>query len=444
MERQPRYGVAALLQRASLAVDFASELSRTDQQSLTPAVNAQRRAWTINGDFVALQPNGVARYAREVTLAIDALVAEKHPLAAGLDIELLAPHEPREPLRLQKIPIRIIPEFKYPRLPQVWVQAQLPQHVAGGLLSFCNLAPMLNRKHIVCIHDLHTRLMPNSYGRLFRWVHRVVLPILGRRAKFITTVSTSSREHLIRFGVAPAEKIVVTYNGSDHTACWRPEKSNLKPKPARPFVLCLGQNQEYKNTKMALRLAQSLDEMGLDICIAGNINEKTLRADTREDPRNLRLLGRIDDDDLASMMSKALCFLFPSRIEGFGLPVIEAMALGCPVVASSAPCLPEVCGNAALLVDPDDPAGWIEAVRDLQTDQRLRRRMILRGYARARIYSWRNIAEVYLQLMAQVDEATLPHSQMRNCDRIRLDATRRSNRKIRPKKSRIVLSGRQG
>lgn len=444
MERQARYGVAALLRGPSLAVDRASELARTDQQSLAPAVNERRRGWTINGDFVALQPNGVARYAREVTLAIDALVVEKHPLAAGLDIELLAPHEPREPLRLQQIPIRIVPEFKYPRLPQVWVQAQLPVHVAGGLLSFCNLAPVFNRKHIVCIHDLHTRLMPNSYGRLFRWVHRAVLPILGRRATFITTVSTSSREHLIRFGVAPEEKIVVTYNGSDHTACWRPERSTLEPESARPFVLCLGQNQEYKNIKLVLRLARSLDELGLDICIAGNIREETLRTPTREDPRNLRLLGRINDDDLASMMSKALCFLFPSRIEGFGLPVVEAMALGCPVVASSAPCLPEVCGNAALLVDPDDPAGWIEAVRDLQTDQRLRRRMILRGYARARTYSWRNIAEIYLRLMAQADEVTLPHFQMRNCEGIRRDPTRQSSRKMRLKKSSIVLGARQG
>jgi glycogen synthase len=139
-----------------------------------------------------------------------------------------------------------------------------------------------------------------------------------------------------------------------------------------------------------------------------------------------------------------LCFLFPSRIEGFGLPVVEAMALGCPVVASSAPCLPEVCGNAALLVDPDDPAGWIEAVRDLQTDQRLRRRMILRGYARARTYSWRNIAEIYLRLMAQADEVTLPHFQMRNCEGIRRDPTRQSSRKMRLKKSSIVLGARQG
>ena len=109
-----------------------------------------------------------------------------------------------------------------------------------------------------------------------------------------------------------------------------------------------------------------------------------------------------------------------------------------------APFLPEVCGNAALLVDPDDPAGWIEAVRGLQTDQRLRRRMILRGYARARTYSWRNIAEIYLRLMAQADEVTLPHFQMRNCGRIGLDATRQSNQEIRPKKSSTVLGARQG
>src|SRR5690606_26129543 len=104
------------------------------------------------------------------------------------------------------------------------------------------------RRQIVCIHDMHTRLMPASYGRGFRWAHRLVLPAVGRRAACITTVSQLSRSHLVAFGIAPAEKIVVTYNGSDHAGRWDSARSSLTTGAGRPYVLCLWRSgQEYKN-----------------------------------------------------------------------------------------------------------------------------------------------------------------------------------------------------
>jgi glycosyltransferase involved in cell wall biosynthesis len=361
----------------------------------------QLRAWSINGDFVTLAQTGVARYAREVTLALDALLAEDHPLAADLDLTLLAPRQPCD-LPLRRIPTRVIPELTRPRVPQFWVQAQLPRHARGGLLSFCNLAPAFKRRHIACIHDLHTRIVPESYGRLFRLVHRLVLPMLGRQACRIATVSDLSREHLIRHGVAPAGKIVVTYNGSDHALRWNAAASRLQLTGPRPFALCLGRSQRYKNTELMWRLAPALDWLGLDIVIAGDIDRPAL-ASYGPVPANVRLLGRISDDDFAYTLSRALCLLFPSRIEGFGLPAAEAMALGCPLVASTSPCLPEVCGDAALLADPDDAEAWIAAVRRLLHEPDLRASLIARGLRRAKSFSWRRIAETYLELMAEID-----------------------------------------
>ena len=375
---------------------------RTLHCEASPPGATKPRVWAINGDFLALQPTGVARYAKEVTLALDALVAAKHPLTRDLELSILAPRQPSEPLSLRAISLRIVPEFNRPRLPQFWVQAQLPRHVTGGLLSFCNLGPIAARRHIVCIHDLHTWLMPNSYGRLFRWAHRVVLPILGRRAILVTTVSTLSRDHLVRFGIAP-EKIVVTYNGSNHVARWRPSLAKLDLAGCRPFVLCLGRSQRYKNVELMLQIAQPLNALGLDLCMAGDVDAGTLRQYCEDWPANVRLLGRISDHDLAKLLSQALCFVFPSRIEGFGLPAVEAMALGCPVIASSAPCLPEVCGSAALYADPGDVAAWVDAVRRVKDDADLRHRMVADGYARAHTFSWRRIAVTYVELMVQAD-----------------------------------------
>jgi len=275
--------------------------------------------------------------------------------------------------------------------------------VKGGLLSFCNLAPVAVKRHIVCIHDLHTRLMPESYGLFFRLAHRVILPLLGRRAARVTTVSGLSREHLVAYGVAPRSKIVVTHNGSDHALRWKRERARLALKPDRPFVLCLGRPQKYKNVALMLGLAPALERMGLDLWMAGDIDATALCQYGPRVPGNVRLLGRISDDEFASALTHALCFLFPSRIEGFGLPAVEAMALGCPVVASTSPCLPEVCGNGALFADPDDTEGWLRAIVNLKDNRALRSRMIDLGRARASAYSWRSIAERYLALMAEVD-----------------------------------------
>jgi glycosyltransferase involved in cell wall biosynthesis len=361
------------------------------------------RQWSINGDFTTLRPTGVARYARETTLALDALLTERHPLSEGLALELLVPGPVEDPLPLNTISVRLVPEYHYPRLPQFWVQAQLPRHVDGGLLSFCNLAPVVSKRHIACIHDLHTMVAPESYGRFFRWAHRLILPAVGRRAAAITTVSEFSRAQLAAHGVAPPGKIAVTYNGSDHVDRWDENLSDLAHRSDWPYVFCLGQQQRYKNMELIARLAPVLERMGLDLVIAGDADPARLFPGRAGKPANVRLTGRIGDDDLKAMLANALCFLFPSRIEGFGLPAIEAMAAGCPVVASAAPCLPEICGDAALYADPDDPGAWIECVKRLREDGSLRGRLIAAGRAQASVYSWRRVAEAYLTLMASID-----------------------------------------
>jgi glycosyltransferase involved in cell wall biosynthesis len=361
------------------------------------------RVWTINGDFLTLQPTGVARYAREVTLALDALIASEHPLTRGLALDLVAPRQACEPLTLEAIPMRFVAEFRRPRMPQFWVQAQLPRHVRGGLLSFCNLAPVLVKRQIVCIHDLQTRLAPESYDRLFRWAHHLILPLLGRRVAHVTTVSQLSRDHLVKFGIAPPDKISITYNGSDHAARWEAGRSHLKVASRRPYVLCLGRRQKHKNIELLVRLAPLLDPAGIDIWMAGDIAERDIASIGGPKPRNIHLIGRIGDDDFKKALSGAICFLFPSRMEGFGLPAVEAMAAGCPVVASTSPCLPEVCGDAALYGDPDNPHAWAGLIHTIRNNAALRLRLVNAGYARARSYSWRGIAEAYLSLMAEID-----------------------------------------
>ena len=371
---------------------------------------SQPRTWTINGDFLALGQTGIARYAREVTLALDALLVEGHPLAENLALNLLAPR-PADALALRRIPVQIVPSGERLVQLQWWVQAQLPSRVTGGLLSFCNLAPLAQRRQIVCIHNMHPWIMPGNYGWTWRLFLRAMLPLLGRRAQIVTTVSESSYQNLVEFGIAQQSKIVVTYKGSEHVRAWRPNRSAIDFNSVRPFVFCLGRNQSYKNVELVWRIANQLDELGIDVVVAGDINEQTIRSFGPLRPGNIRLVGRIRDDDVANALSRALCFLLPSRIEAFGLPAVEAMALGCPVIASSAPCLPEVCADAAMFADPDDTVAWVAAIRLLREVPELHRHMVGSGHARARAFSWRNIAETYLALMLRVDRETMAHAR---------------------------------
>jgi glycosyltransferase involved in cell wall biosynthesis len=358
------------------------------------------RTWTLNGDFITLKPTGVARYAWETVWAMDALIAEGHPAAAGLSLEIVAPRPPAAGAP-RHIPLRIVPEFNRPRLPQVWSQIQLPRHVKGGLISLCNLGPVAVKRQIVCIHDLHTKLMPESYGRAFRLVHDVILPFVGRRAATVTTVSRFAADTLAAHGVAPRERVVVTYNGHEHALRWQPERGTIPIGP-RPFVVTLGRDLPYKNTKLVFRIADALNALGLDLYITGAFDAAAVAGDAGIAP-NVRLLGRVSDDDLAQLLREARCFLFPTRMEGFGLPAVEAMAWGCPLVVSPVASLPEVCGDAALYADPEDDGAWIEAIRRIVTEPGLGERMARDGRAQVARFSWRTIAEQYLMLMEKAD-----------------------------------------
>src|SRR5262249_30039889 len=148
-------------------------------------------------------------------------------------------------------------------------------HVEGGLLSFCNLAPIRVRRHVVCIHDAHTFLMPQSYGRLFRLAHQLILPMLGRRARVVTTVSGLSRDHLDKLAIAPRDKIVVAYNGSDHADRWQPGRSARSYMDRRPFVLCIGRDQPYKNMSLIWQIAPELKRLGLDVLVAGEVSPES-------------------------------------------------------------------------------------------------------------------------------------------------------------------------
>lgn len=357
--------------------------------------------WAINGRFLAQPVSGVQRYAREIVRAIDAVLAEQSPIGRGFDVELLVPPGVKETMPLDAIRVRQIGRF----VGQAWEQVFLPANVTGGLVNLCNSGPLAVRKQIVCIHDVNTRAYPQSYSLAFRALYRILLPAVGRTATAVSTVSHYSAGEIVRWGICPSAKIFVAPNGHEHATRWMPKHSaKTRRASTRDTVVIIGSAVPHKNAGLVIGLADRLAGVGLRVAVVGMSDPRVFKdAVPRQDATNVTWLGRLSDEELAALLRDCLCLAFPSFVEGFGLPPLEAMSIGCPVVVSDRASLPEICGDAALYASPDDADAWFERFVRLHRMPQLRTELIARGRARVARFRWRASAECYLQAMAEAD-----------------------------------------
>lgn len=360
-----------------------------------------KRYWAINGRFLGQSTSGVQRYAREVTLALDSLLKDLANAAGDLTVELLSPPGAEATLPLENIRIRPVGMSDG----HAWEQFALPAYLRGGLLSLCNTGPLAARKQIVCMHDVNTRNYPYSYSLAFRSFYYFALPALASRARAVTTVSSHSAGELERHGICKRGKVTVIPNGHEHALRWEPRHSDVTREAAGPdTIVVLGSNIPHKNVGLILGMAKKLGGAGFHIAVVGNMDPHVYK-DSRLDTTgaNVTWLGRISDNEFAALLRDSMCLAFPSFVEGFGLPPLEAMAIGCPVVVSNTTSMPEVCGDAALYASPHIPEEWMEHFMRLRRETGLREQMLMRGWARARRFRWESAARQYLELMAKLD-----------------------------------------
>ncbi|HEX4768316.1 MAG TPA: glycosyltransferase family 1 protein [Lichenihabitans sp.] len=358
------------------------------------------RHWSINGRFLTQRLTGVQRYAREIVCALDEAVDSGHPLARDLSIELLLPGDARDDLHLKAIRSRRIGVATG----HIWEQFVLPRRLKGGLLSLGNVGPIAAARQIVCMHDTTALDCPASYSRRFRLSQRVLQPVLSRLAAQVTTVSSHSAERLVDHRLCRGQDLAVAPNGHEHVFRWRPVHSPATRAAAGPgTIVLIGTPAPHKNVSLLLGAASRLASKGFRLAVVGESDPRVFRGCSDLDGGNVIRLGRISDGELAALLKDSHCLAFPSLFEGFGLPVLEAMALGCPVVASDCAGLPALCGEAALYASPTRAEAWLDAFVRLRDDPVLRERMRRQGPARAGLFSWSASARIYLQAMAKAD-----------------------------------------
>jgi glycosyltransferase involved in cell wall biosynthesis len=344
----------------------------------------------LNGRFLTQGLTGVQRFATEVTRALDAMNAP---------IRLLAPPGAEG---LERFP-NLRPAIIGSRKGQAWEQFDLPRAARGQfLVSLGNTGPVLmGRSQAVVIHDAGVFDTPESYGRAFRLWYRTLHRRLARQGARIVTVSRFSAGRIgSALGLDPAS-IPVLPEGGEHILRDDAEAALLPQHGLVPgrYALAVGTGAAHKNLAALDAAVAVLEEAGMVLAVAGSKDPRVFRAEGSSRP-GLRALGRVTDGGLRALYENAACLLFPSRYEGFGLPPLEAMWCGCPVIAARAGAVPEVCGDAALWFDPEAPSGMADALRRLITEDGLRDRMAAAGRERAALYSWDAAARRLLEVCA--------------------------------------------
>jgi glycosyltransferase involved in cell wall biosynthesis len=356
--------------------------------------SAKRPSFAINGRFVTQRMTGVQRYAHEILAALDELLTENRDAADRLALRLVLPPAAQAAPALTNVEICRTAFGSG----HAWDQFVLPLHAGAGVLSFGNLGPLLAGRQIVCIHDATTFILPETYSRSFGLVYRTLLPLIGRRASRVATVSRFSADMLVKFGVCRPDKIFIAPNGHEHVLRWDATKARLPLLQAlqRPYVLLLGSRAKHKNVDIVLAQAAALDEAGLDVVVAGGAFGIFAAQEQTAQRSNVHYTGFVGDDELAALYENALCLAFPSTTEGFGIPPLEAMTQGCAVISSDAASLVEVGGDAVTYAKPDDPAAWRAAIIALSANTQRRTELAAKGRQRAELFSWKRSAELYL------------------------------------------------
>jgi glycosyltransferase involved in cell wall biosynthesis len=370
----------------------------------------------IDYTAAARQGGGIGRYTRELVAALlrldaynrYAIFAAVGGLKSGgwrLEIEHLR---------------SLISGFKFRAIPitdnwlhRLWQRLRLPipaEVITGPLDIFYSpdfvLPPTLRAtRTLLTVHDLSFLHYPDAFVPSLRQYLERVVPRSVARADRVLADSKSTRDDLVAHFGTPPEKVQVLYSGVDTR--FHPKKESGEQKRLRgkygiesPYVLSVGTLQPRKNYVRLIKAFANLPLADLQLVIAGGRGwlYEDIFAEAEKHGDRVRILGFVDDADLPALLRNAALFAFPSLYEGFGLPVLEAMACGVPVVCSNASSLPEVAGDAALMVDPLDVDGLAETMARVLEDADLQQEMIDKGLAQAARFTWEVAARQLLDV----------------------------------------------
>jgi len=312
---------------------------------------------------------------------------------------------------------RLSPRLRIVRAPgwaqgvrgHLWEQLLLPRalHAHELLWSPANTGPVAVENQVVTLHDVSPLDHPEWFRGAFASLYRRLLPQVTRRARRIITSSRFSRERIVETCGVPEDRVAVVVPGVD-AARFRPPSTaasnEVRVRHGLPerYLLAVGSRSQRKNVAVLVTAWRSLrvHDRELGLVLVGDATHTARGEVSAWGDAGIRRLGRIPDADLPALYGAAAVFVYPSLYEGFGLPVLEAMACGTPVVASCRTSVPEAVGGAGKLFDPTEPDELAAVLERLLNDAVDRRDLRSAGLRRARALTWERTADGVLGVLA--------------------------------------------
>ncbi|SIT06253.1 Glycosyltransferase involved in cell wall bisynthesis [Roseivivax lentus] len=354
----------------------------------------------INARFLTQPVSGVQRYAHELLGALDTLLDTDPALAGRIGpVTAFTPRLPEVMPAWSRIALACRPGASG----HVWEQTQLATAARDTrLLSLGNSGPLRHRDHIVAFHDTHLWDMPEAYDWRYRAWHKALRGPLARRAAHVLCVSDHARRALSERLNLPQARVTIVPNAADHIArhLADPTVCARYGLQAGGYLLTVGNASPNKNVARLVAAHRRLEAPPVLVVVGGAVPGMAAARGLSADVAH-RFLGRVPDVDLANLMRHARGFVFPSLHEGFGIPPLEAMALGVPVAAAWSGALPDVLGASPVWFDPEDVDDIARGMRALldQTGA-MRARSVALGLAQSARFGWaqsaRRLAEVIL------------------------------------------------
>ncbi|MDR5805985.1 glycosyltransferase family 1 protein [Caballeronia sp. LZ001] len=351
--------------------------------------------FTINGKFASQRITGVQRVAFELTRALQAQASTPN------DLPLVVPPDAKD-LGLAS---------RKGRLPQLlkgnlWEQVVLPLESAQDtLISLCNTGPLLKRRQLVMIHDMAVYDVPQAFSKRFSFWYRFKFSVLAKQTRLILTVSDFSKRRICHHLGLAESHVEVIRPGADHMDRIEPDPAILTRLSLEKgkFCVLVGSLDPRKNLQRVLDATKLLEKKSdIKFVVAGGANPRVFAAQDVQgvaQSDKVTWAGFVSDGELKALYGSAACLVFPSLYEGYGLPPLEAMRCGCPVITSSEASLPEVCGDAAMYCDPLSATDIAAKIEVMTTQHDVREWHRQRGYARANQFRWDRAAYALAQIL---------------------------------------------
>ncbi|MDI6889852.1 MAG: glycosyltransferase family 1 protein [Thermodesulfovibrionales bacterium] len=350
----------------------------------------------INSRFLTQKVSGVQRYAIEISKQLKKLYPETRFAAPKNIIH----RELAE--RLEAV--------EYGTLTgHLWEQIELPKYLKENnnplLINLANTAPLSYNNQIVTICDLSFLRNPKWFSKKFYFYYKFLIPRIAKNSLKIITISEFSKNEIIELLDARESKIKVIHCGGAEEFANLIDNDSVIDYRTKKYILSVSTLGPRKNLESLILAFRKLKVPDIQLIIVGSKNNNFANNNLKNlinADKNIIFTGYISDIELVSLYRNAMLFVYPSLYEGFGLPPLEAMGCGVPVVVSNVASLPEICGNAAYYVDPYNVESIAEGIYKVLTDEPLRQSLIKKGLERVKLFSWEKSAKEHIKVFEEV------------------------------------------